>query len=105
VKKVLKPATREESVFYSDFSGQCFGDFEAPVNVTFSFNYGSRHDGSELVLDLTDKETDLLLEVVRTRLTNESKRQFVTSLQSTSPNKARCSFVDFLLDGPEAPEL
>jgi hypothetical protein len=54
VKKITKPAEKEEAVYYSDFSGKCFGEFNAPVQLKIEFNYGSIYDGSKFTFDLDD---------------------------------------------------
>lgn len=86
MKKVIKPSTKEESVRYSDFSGKCFGDFDAPVNVKFSFNYGSEHDGSEFELDLTDEEASLFIEIIQAKLSEDRKKEIKRTLDRLSTN-------------------
>ena len=39
MKKVTKPAEKEEAVYYSDFSGKTFGEFFPHVEVNIEFNY------------------------------------------------------------------
>jgi len=74
VKKITKPAEKEEAVYYSDFSGKCFGEFNAPVQLKIEFNYGSVYDGSQFTFDLDDKDIDDILFVLKGKLSNETKK-------------------------------
>jgi hypothetical protein len=49
MKKITKPAEKEEFVYYSDFSGKHMGDICSPVEVKIDFNYGSKRDGANLI--------------------------------------------------------
>lgn len=62
MKKILKPFTPEQSVYYSDFSGKCFGEFPPEATVTFDFSYGSTVDGETIEFHLSTKEA---LEVIQ----------------------------------------
>jgi len=73
VKKTLKPATREEATYYSDFSGKCFGEFGPPIELTISCSYGSKHDGAGIHLHLDDEELKPLLEVIKKSLSEDYK--------------------------------
>lgn len=86
MKKVLKPYEKEESVFYSDFTGKCFGDFEPEVTVTMHFNYGSRHDGATLKLHLTDEEAEKITAVIKENLSADTKNEFQKRLQEHIKN-------------------
>jgi hypothetical protein len=72
VKKVLKPAEREEAVYYSDFSGTLLGE-EPPITLTVSMDYGSIYDGTTLELHLNDEDFISLIESLIPKLTTESK--------------------------------
>lgn len=74
MKKITKPAEKEESVYYSDFSGKCFGDYYPPVQLKIEFNYGSIYDGSKFTFDLDDKDIDDVLFVLKGKLSNETKK-------------------------------
>jgi len=65
MKKITKPAEREEATYYSDFSGKCFGELHPPVEIKIEFNYGSKHDGAMIGLHLTDEETELFLDIIK----------------------------------------
>ena len=64
MKKVTKPAENEEAVYYSDFSGKCFGEWIPPVEVKIEFNYGSEYDGSMIGLHLTEEEVKPILGII-----------------------------------------
>ena len=74
MKKITKPAEREESVYYSDFSGKCFGELYPPIQLKLEFNYGSVYDGTRFVFDLDDKDVDDILFVLKGKLSNETKK-------------------------------
>ena len=80
VKKIVKPSEKEEVIYYSDFSGKCFGQFHPDVNVKIEFNYNSRFDGSTLELHLTDQETTSLLNFIKREITTEYKNEIKSKL-------------------------
>ena len=81
MKKVLRPEEKEESVFYSDFSGKSFGEFAPDVQVQMTFNYGSKYDGAQIVVHLTDEESNQILEYLSERFTNEKRNELKKLLQ------------------------
>lgn len=72
MKKILKPAEREEAIYYSDFSGKLFPS-TVPVTVKIECGYGSEYDGADVELHLSDTGLEKLLEFVRENLCPESK--------------------------------
>lgn len=86
MKKILKPFQEEESVFYSDFAGKCFGEFEPEVTLTMHFNYGSKHDGATLKLHLTDEESEKILAVIKENLSVDTKNELKKRLQEFHKN-------------------
>ena len=74
MKKITKPAEKEEAVYYSDFSGTCFGEFNAPVQLIIEFNYGSIYDGSKFTFDLDDNDIADVLFLLKGKLSNETKK-------------------------------
>ena len=78
MKKTTKPAQKEEAVYYSDFSGKCFGDFHPPVQLMIDFNYGSGYDGSKLRFDLDDKDIEDILALLKSKLSNDTKKALKT---------------------------
>lgn len=79
MKKVLKPAEPEETIYYSDFSGTLF-EHCPPVTVKIECDYGSEYDGARVELHLTDTELKHLLVYIKDRLNAESKEQFLKQL-------------------------
>lgn len=73
MKKTLKPATREEATYYSDFSGKCFGEFGPPVELTISCSYGSKYDGAGVQLHLDDEEFKMFLDFFKKSLSEDYK--------------------------------
>jgi hypothetical protein len=80
MKKITKPAVREESVMYSDFSGKCFGEWNAPIELKIDFSYGSNYDGACLKLDLDDEDLKPILELIKSKLSKETKDHFKKQL-------------------------
>ena len=74
MKKITKPAQKEEAVYYSDFSGKCFGEFDPHVQLTLDFEYGSKYDGSKLRFDLDDKDNEDILALLKSKLSNDTKK-------------------------------
>lgn len=74
MKKITKPVQKEESVYYSDFSGKCFGEYYPPVTLKIEFNYGSIYDGSKIILDLDDKDIGDILFLLKSKLSDETKK-------------------------------
>jgi hypothetical protein len=78
MKKTTRPAQREEAVFYSDFSGKCFGEMPPPVELILDFGYGSKYDGSKLRFDLDDEDIGDILFLLKSKLSNDSKKALKT---------------------------
>lgn len=79
MKKITKPSQKEEAVYYSDFSGKCFGEFHPPVELIIDFNYGSSYDGSKLRFDLDDKDIEDILALLKSKLSNDAKKALKTA--------------------------
>jgi hypothetical protein len=73
MKKILIPKQEEESVYYTDFKGECFGEIEPPITLKISFNYGSKNDGEDVEIHLTDEEFEPVLRLIKDRMCEESK--------------------------------
>lgn len=74
MKKIIKPAEKEEAVYYTDFCGENCGEFTAPVELTVSFGYGSMYDGDSIKLDLNDQEVKPILELIKSKISNDYKK-------------------------------
>ena len=79
MKKTTRPAQREEAVYYSDFSGKCFGEFYPHVELRLDFGYGSRYDGSKLRFDLDDKDVEDILAFLKSKLSEDAKKALKTA--------------------------
>ena len=73
MKKITIPFQQEEAVYYSDFSGRCFGEMHPDAELQMTFNYGSKYDGSNLTIHLTDKEAQEVIEYIKSRVTEDFK--------------------------------
>ena len=71
MKVVLQPSQEEDAVYYSDFTGHCFGVFEPSVKLKIEFSYGSTKDGETIELDLTDEEVQPILDLIESKLIKE----------------------------------
>ncbi len=76
MKKVLKPASKEDAVFYSDFSGKVFDECGPHCEIEIKFNYGSKFDGGALTLYLTDEEADEMLKMIKPKLSTYTKDEY-----------------------------
>ena len=73
MKKIIKPAEREEAVYYTDFLGESCGEMNAPIELNISFNYGSIYDGDSIKLDLNDKEIKPFLDLIKSKMSQDYK--------------------------------
>lgn len=87
MKKIIKPAEREEAVHFSDFSGKPFpGCFGPDVTLKLSFNYGSKYDQTDLTLDLTDEDVRPLLALIKRSITEDFKQHLKRKLATQENN-------------------
>lgn len=82
MKKITREAVKEVAEYRSDFSGEKFPLGIPPVQVSFDFGYGSRHDGTKLELHLSDDETGGLLDFVSKRLCKAARAQLGGKLRA-----------------------
>lgn len=78
MKKIIKPAKKEKAKYYSDFSGEKFGDCGPEAEIKFVFNYGSRFDGEKIKLHLSDSESVEVLDFIKQKLSKEKKKQLAS---------------------------
>lgn len=72
MKKVIKPAESEESVYYSDFSGKLLNpNYNPPVVLKMEFNYGSKCDGSSIELHLDDEDSDCVINFIKDKISKD----------------------------------
>lgn len=86
MKKIIKPSVREEAVYYSDFSGKCFGEFYPPVELTVSCSYGSKYDGAGIELHLDDIELRPFIELIKKSISEDCKNKLKKQLESAENN-------------------
>jgi hypothetical protein len=75
VKKVLQKARIEKAVYYSDLTGEELGEF-VPVTISVCMDYGSKYDGTEFNLHLTDNDYKKIVSTI----TNSISSTFLCSL-------------------------
>jgi hypothetical protein len=85
MKKVLKPAQREEAIYYSDFSGKLFQD-SPPVTVKIECDYGSKYDGARAEFHLSDKGLEKLLQFFKENLCEETKNKLKKDMAVADKN-------------------
>lgn len=81
MKKITKPAEKEESVYYSDFTGKTFGVSGPPINLKIDFNYGSDRDGASLSLHLDDNDVKPIINLIKEKLCSNTKKQLKKALK------------------------
>ena len=74
MKKITKPLEKEEAVYYSDFSGKCFGEYNPHIELKIDFGYGSIYDGSNIKFDLDDNDREDILFILKSKLNNDTKK-------------------------------
>lgn len=75
MKKIIKPAEKEEAIYFTDFKGNSCGEFNSPVELALTFSYGSQYDGDSLVLHLNDEEAKIILDVIKQNVSDDYKKQ------------------------------
>ena len=75
MKKIIKPAEREEAVYYSDFSGKNLGKFDAPVELKISCGYESKYDGMDITLHLDDEDLEKIITYLKLNISDDFKEQ------------------------------
>lgn len=81
MKKIIKPATKEECVYYSDFSGKLFSFPYPEVLLSIDFCYGSEFDNSKLEFHLTDEDATVILNLLKNKLTQDKKTQIKNNIK------------------------
>jgi hypothetical protein len=81
MKKIIKPAEREEALYYSDFTGKPLDQCGPEVELKMNFSYGSKYDNSRITLHLSDKDAEEILSFLSTKLTKECRKEIQNTLE------------------------
>jgi hypothetical protein len=81
MKKIIKPAEREEATYYSDFTGKPLDECGPEVDLKMSFGYGSKYDNARFTLHLSDEDAENILEFISTKLSGDCRKEIQTNLQ------------------------
>lgn len=84
MKKILKPKQQEEALYFSDFTGEPFDQFGAPVTIKLDFGYGSEYDQSEITLYLSDKDIEPILKLISSKLNPDFKKSLENELEENN---------------------
>lgn len=86
MKKIITPKQHEEALYFSDFTGEPFDSSYShpPVNIKISFNYGSKYDGSEIILHLSDKDIEPILKQISSKLNPDFKKSLENELEENN---------------------
>lgn len=83
MKKIFKPAEKEEALYYTDFKGYSCGEYGPDVEVKINFNYGSQYDGDSINLHLNDEEVKVFLELIKKNISEDYKNSLRDKLKKT----------------------
>ena len=81
MKKVFKPAEREEAAYYSDFTGKPLDNCGPNVELKMEFAYGSKYDGSRFTLHLSDEDADQILSFLASKLSSDCRKEIQKNLE------------------------
>lgn len=80
MKKITKPAEREEAIYYSDFTGKILDECGPDVTLKLQFSYGSKRDGARMELHLNDEDTQPILELIKQKISPDTKEEYKKNL-------------------------
>jgi hypothetical protein len=86
MKNITKPAQREESDYYSDFSGKKIKFPVPPAQITLDFNYGSPYDESKITFDLDNEEAKEVIAFFREKLSARTRKELNRRLKLADKN-------------------
>ena len=86
MKIIKKPYQPEQSEYFNDFTGESFTAFDPDCSLKISFGYGSEFDGAKIQLDLSDQEIKPILEMIREKLCDQTKKHIEQKLSETEDN-------------------
>ena len=81
MKKIIKPAEREEASYYSDFTGKPLNECGPDVELNMSFSYGSQYDGSRFTIHLSDKDAIEVLAFLASKLSTDCRKDIQRNLE------------------------
>lgn len=90
MKKIVKPAQNAETEVYSDFSETRFDHDIPEVSIKFDFNYGSKFDDSSIEFHLTEEESKEILQLIKSKLSQQRKDQMLERLMKANANYELC---------------
>lgn len=90
MKNIIKPTQKEEAEYYSDFSGERFNHDIPEVEIKFSFEYGSKFDGSSFDVHLSDEEAKEIILLIRSKLSEKTKQKLNDFLEKTEKDYDDC---------------
>lgn len=82
MKKITKPAEREEAVHYSDFTGKLLNSCGPDIELKISCGYGSKRDGSDLTLHLNDDDITPIIDLIKQKLSSDVKELLKSKLDT-----------------------
>jgi hypothetical protein len=80
MKKIIKPAEREEAVYYSDFSGKNLGKFAVPVELKISCGYESKYDGMDIIFHLHDEDLEKIITYLKSNISKDFKESITKKI-------------------------
>jgi hypothetical protein len=80
MKKIIKPAEREEAVYYSDFSGKNLGKFAVPVELKISCGYESKYDGMDIAFHLDDDDLEKIITYLKENISDDFKESITKKI-------------------------
>jgi hypothetical protein len=75
MKEIIEHAKKEKAVYRSDFSDYEFDEGGPDIDLKLSFNYGSKYDGAALSLHLTDSDVECILDIIKSKITDNYKKE------------------------------
>ena len=81
MKKILKPAEKEEAAYYSDFTGKLLDGCGPEVELSMNFSYGSEYDGARFILQLNDEDAKEVLLFLSSKISSDCKKEIQKNMQ------------------------
>ena len=84
MKKITKPAEREEAVYYSDFTGKVLNECGPDITLKLDFHYGSKRDGANLELHLSDDDIAPFIDLIKSKISLDLKEYLKKKLNKVN---------------------